>query len=59
MGELIDKAKGAANEMAGKAKRAIGEANDDPNLKAEGAGQELKGKAQKLKGEVKGEINKL
>ncbi len=59
MGELIDKIKGAANEVAGKAKQAYGDLTDSPTAKAEGAGQELKGKGQKAKGAVKGAINKL
>lgn len=59
MGEMTDKIKGAANEAAGKAKQAWGDATDDNETKAEGAGQELKGKGQQLKGDVKGAINKL
>jgi uncharacterized protein YjbJ (UPF0337 family) len=59
MGELIDKAKGAANEVAGKAKQALGDATDNTSLKAKGAAQELKGKGQKVKGAAKGAVNKL
>lgn len=54
MGELIDKAKGLANEAAGNVKQAIGEATNNPKTKAEGVAQELKGKAQKVSGSVKG-----
>ena len=36
MGELIDKAKGLANEAAGNVKQAIGEATNNPKTKAEG-----------------------
>ncbi|MBN8818883.1 MAG: CsbD family protein [Sphingomonas sp.] len=54
MGELIDKAKGLANEAAGNVKQAIGEATNNPKTKAEGMAQELKGKAQKVSGSVKG-----
>jgi uncharacterized protein YjbJ (UPF0337 family) len=57
MGEIADKVKGAANEAAGKIKRAIGDATDNPNLRAEGDAQEAKGDLQKAKGSVKGVIN--
>ncbi|HZV17261.1 MAG TPA: CsbD family protein [Sphingobium sp.] len=56
MGEFIDKAKGVANEAAGKFKQAHGDATDNPDKKAEGLGQELKGKAQKIKGAIKGAL---
>ncbi len=59
MGEFIDKAKGYANEAAGKVKRAIGEATDRPDITAEGDAQEAKGDLQKAKGDVKGVINKI
>lgn len=59
MGEMLDKAKGHANEIAGKAKRAIGEAMDRPDIRAEGDAQEAKGDLQKAKGAVKGAINKI
>ena len=45
MGELKDKAKGIANEIAGNAKQT----SDDPNTRAEG-------RAQERKGEVKGAL---
>ncbi len=56
MGELIDKAKGLANEAAGNLKQMQGEATNNPDKKAEGLGQELKGKAQQLKGTIKGAL---
>ena len=58
MGELIDKVKGNANEMAGKAKQAVaGDGSDrDNSLAAEGAAQEGKGKAQQFMGKVKGAL---
>ena len=59
MGEMTDKAKGYANEIAGKAKRAIGDALDRPGLSAEGDAQEAKGDLQKAKGAVKGAIDKI
>jgi uncharacterized protein YjbJ (UPF0337 family) len=59
MGEMIDKVKGAANQAAGKVKKAVGDATNDPALEAKGAAQELKGKAQQLKGDAKGAVNKL
>lgn len=56
MGELIDKAKGIGNEIAGNVKQMLGEANNDPDKKAEGLGQELKGKGQQIKGSIKGAL---
>jgi uncharacterized protein YjbJ (UPF0337 family) len=50
MGELKDKAKGVANEIAGNVKQA----SNDPNKRAEGRAQERKGEAQNLKGEIEG-----
>ncbi len=55
MGELVDKIKGEANELVGKAKQAIA-GDDNPKLEAEGKAQELKGMAQKGMGEVKGAL---
>lgn len=54
MGEFIDKAKGAANQAAGKVKVAVGRKTDKPGLIVKGAAQQSKGKAQKLAGAVKG-----
>ena len=54
MGEFIDKAKGAANEAIGKAKVAVGERTESPELIVSGAKQQIRGKAQKVAGEVKG-----
>ena len=56
MGELTDKAKGAANSLAGKAKQAVGERNNDPDLAAEGRVQDAKGGLQNVKGKVKGAL---
>ena len=56
MGEFIDKVKGHANEAAGKSKRAIGEATDNPDLVAKGDAQEAKGDLQKAAGTVKGAL---
>jgi len=55
MGELKDKAKGLANELAGNIKQAVA-GRDDPALDAEGKAQERKGEAQQLKGKVKGAL---
>ena len=52
MGELTDKAKGIANEIAGNTKQM----SSDPETRAEGHAQERKGEAQNLKGEVKGAL---
>jgi len=55
MGELTDKAKGLANELAGKTKQAVA-GKDNPELEAEGKAQELKGEGQQVKGKVKGAL---
>jgi len=52
MGELKDKAKGIANEIAGNTKQA----SSDPETRAEGRAQERKGEAQNLKGEIEGKL---
>ena len=56
MGEFTDKLKGHANEAVGKAKRAIGDTTDRPDIRAEGDAQEAMGDLQKAKGEVKGAL---
>lgn len=56
MGELKDKAKGIANEVAGNTKQAIGRATGNERLEGEGIIQEKKGEAQNLKGAVKGAL---
>jgi len=54
MSEFIDKAKGAANEAIGKAKVAVGQRADSPDMIIKGAKQQAKGQAQKAAGAVKG-----
>jgi uncharacterized protein YjbJ (UPF0337 family) len=56
MGELIDKAKGLANEAIGNTKQAVGKATGSDKLRAEGMAQERKGEAQQLAGKVKGKL---
>ena len=56
MGELTDKIKGVANEIAGKTKQAVGDATDRPDVQADGIAQEAKGEGQNLKGSVKGAL---
>lgn len=56
MGEFIDKAKGAANEVIGKAKVSVGQHTDKPELVVKGGAQQVKGKAQNLSGNVKGAL---
>lgn len=56
MGELIDKAKGAVNEVIGNGKEAVGRKTGDDRLAAEGKVQQVKGAGQKLKGAVKGAL---
>ncbi len=46
MSSTVDKAKGYANEAAGKAKQAVGNAVGNDRLEAEGAAQEVKGNVQ-------------
>ena len=50
MGEFTDKAKGLANEAAGKLKQQ----SADSETRADGHAQETKGEAQNVKGSVKG-----
>jgi uncharacterized protein YjbJ (UPF0337 family) len=59
MGEITDKLKGAANETAGKAKRAIGDALDRPDIRADGDAQEAKGDLQSAKGDAKGAVKNV
>jgi uncharacterized protein YjbJ (UPF0337 family) len=56
MSGTTDKIKGAANEVAGKAKQGIGEVVGSDKLKAEGAVQETKGDAQKAVGDAKNAV---
>ena len=56
MGELIDKAKGLANEAAGNTKQAAARALNKPGLHAKGVAQERKGEAQRAKGAIKGAL---
>jgi uncharacterized protein YjbJ (UPF0337 family) len=53
MGATTDRIKGAANEIVGKGKQAVGDATGNTRLEAEGAGQELKGKVQSATGKAK------
>ncbi len=50
MGEMKDKAKGIANEVAGNVKQQ----SNDPETRADGHAQETKGEMQNVKGKVKG-----
>jgi len=56
MGELTDRAKGAANKVAGGVKTATGKATDNETLRAKGNAQQTKGKAQDAVGKVKGAL---
>lgn len=58
MGSTADKAKGMANEAAGKVKQGVGRATGDRDLEAKGAAQELKGKGQKTIGKAKDAVKK-
>lgn len=50
---LADKAKNAAEDLAGKAKEAIGDAKGDDKLKAEGKADQTKASAKKTGENVK------
>lgn len=54
MGEFIDKTKGAANEVIGKAKVSVGQRTDNTDLTIDGVKQQAKGEAQKIAGAAKG-----
>ena len=56
MGELNEKAKGMANEIAGKTKQVIADATDNPKLKVEGDLQQAKGELQNAAGTVMGKL---
>ena len=56
MGEFKDRVKGATNETVGKAKRAIGESWDRPDIREEGDAQEAKGDFQTAKGKAKAAV---
>lgn len=56
MGELTDKAKAAANHVAGSVKEATGKATDNEKLEAEGKVQQVKGDVQNATGTVKGAL---
>jgi uncharacterized protein YjbJ (UPF0337 family) len=56
MGELTDKAKGLANEGAGKTKQAVADATNDPSLDQEGKAQSAKGNLQQTAGSIKGAL---
>ncbi len=56
MGEFIDKAKAAGNDLSGNVKEAVGKGTDSPNLTAEGKAQQAKADGQRLKGDVKGAL---
>jgi uncharacterized protein YjbJ (UPF0337 family) len=48
-----DRVKGKVDEVAGRAKRQVGEWTGDGETQTEGAGQEIKGKVQNAWGNVK------
>lgn len=56
MSELGNKIKGAVDETVGKAKRALGDAMDKPDLKAEGDAQEAKGDLETAAGRAQGAV---
>jgi len=48
-----DRIKGAVDDVAGRAKRQVGEWTGDTNTQVEGAAQQVKGKAEKAWGNIK------
>lgn len=48
-----DTVKGTVDDVAGRAKRQVGEWTGDPDKQVEGAAQQVKGKAEKAWGNVK------
>jgi uncharacterized protein YjbJ (UPF0337 family) len=48
-----DTVKGTVDDVAGRAKRQVGEWTGDTNAQVEGAAQQIKGKAEKAWGNVK------
>lgn len=50
---IADKAKNAAEDLAGKAKEAIGDAKNDDEMKAEGKADQTKASAKKAGEDVK------
>lgn len=58
MGSINDKAKGFANQAAGKVKEGVADATDNPKLKGEALAQQGKGKAQEMVGNAKEAIKK-
>jgi len=54
-----DQIKGAIHQVKGKAKRAVGEATDNPKLQVEGILENAAGKAQSKVGKVKRDIKKV
>ena len=59
MGSSSDKAKGVGNQVAGKAKQAVGDISGDEALRQKGLGQEEKGIGQKAVGDAKSAVKKL
>lgn len=55
---IADKAKNAAEDLAGKAKEAVGEAKNDDGLKAEGEKDQTKASAKKAGEDVKDAFKK-
>ena len=53
MGSTMDKIKGQANELTGKAKQGIGEATGSDKMQGEGVMQEAKGHGQQALGKAK------
>jgi uncharacterized protein YjbJ (UPF0337 family) len=58
MSSTTDKIKGTANQAAGKIKKGVGKATNDPALKGKGQAQEAKGDLQKAVGNAKSVIKK-
>jgi uncharacterized protein YjbJ (UPF0337 family) len=55
----VNSVNGAANEIAGRAKRQTGEWTGDAEAQVEGVGREAKGKAQKAWGDLKDAVQNV
>ena len=58
MADRLQRAKGAAEQVTGKAKRKGGEASGRPTTTARGAAKEVKGKAENATGKARSAVKK-
>ena len=58
MGDRMQRVKGKANEVAGKAQRGVGSSTGKDKTEAKGQGRVVKGKAQQAAGHAKSAVKK-